>query len=151
MKKYLFASICFVLFLAQAPAQKRTVSGLWSGALTTGGLESTTGYRLELWLEQKGKHIRGKSYLHLGKGEIVEKSLKGTMYHDRSMYINEFEFIGKEGQAPPPYFRTYQIIHNNGIWDTNLQGYWQEITPQVFSKKRQLGKLLLKKADGSKA
>lgn len=149
MKPYVL-SVFLMLTAFYATAQKG-VSGLWEGTMTIGGLESAKTYPFELWLEQTGSKLRGKSYIHLDDGQVVQMSVEGKIYSDRSMSFEDVEFIASEGQLSPSFTRRYQLIHKRGIYDAGLEGYWQEITPQVLSRQRQLGRISLKKAKGSKA
>ena len=57
-------------------AQKR-LEGLFEGYLTVGGLESSRKLRLEIFVRFKGQEISGRSYVHLGKGQVVEMELSG--------------------------------------------------------------------------
>lgn len=152
MKTFLTTCVLCVFFGVVGSAQdSKSVAGLWEGTLTVGGINSKSGYKFELWMEQRGSKIRGKTYLHLGDKQVIQMAIKGEMYNDRSIYFNEVEFIPAEGQPDPPFHRRYQLIHNRSIWDSSLEGYWQEVTDEILSKKRHLGRIYLKKVDSSKA
>ncbi|MCB9287326.1 MAG: hypothetical protein H6560_08415 [Lewinellaceae bacterium] len=156
MKITLAIALAAVLFLP-LNAQKG-LSGLWEGVITEGGLHSKEGYRFQLYLEVKGKDIEGRSYIFVSVDSIVQMDLRGKLYQDNSVYLEEVgrewteaeEAAIEEGVPPGKFSRKYQFIYKRSIWDPSLEGYWQEVTPMPFYFKRERGKIFLEKK-GSKA
>ena len=140
------------LLLAQFSFGQKGLSGLWEGTITKGGIYSEKGTKFELYLEVKGKVITGRSYVYLENGEVIEMDVEGKMYSDRSIYLKETGFISdKHSDLIPPFNRKYQFIYNRSIWDSTLEGYWQEMIPESFYEGRRRGRIILRKAAGSKA
>lgn len=129
-------------------SQKRPV-GKWEGTLTN-GLHSQSGQRFELFLEIKGKVVRGKTFIYNENDEATAMDIEGTLYDDRSIYFEEVR--PSAGQSTDPvYTRKYQLLFTRSIWDSTLDGYWQEIHVSPLDQKRKMGKIVMKKAAGSKA
>lgn len=96
--------------------------------------------------------MKGKSYVHLEKGKVVEMEIRGVLYHDQSIYMADVEFIPLEGSGVKPrYTRKYQLMYRPSIWETTLNGYWQEIIPTPFFDGRDRGRIFLKKVKQNKA
>lgn len=149
MKKNLLL-LLFSLITVFAVAQK-SLEGLWVGTITD-GIHSETGYKFEMIIEIEGKTIKGRSFVHIGPNEIIEMELSGRMYEDRSIYMKDMEFIPTEGkEVPPPFNRKYQFAYDRSIWESTLEGYWQEVRGDSFNPKRQRGKIILKKVGNTKA
>ncbi len=139
-----------MLLTIPAIAQK-SLEGFWVGTITN-GIRSDIGYKFEMIIEVKDNVIKGRSFVHIGPDEIIEMELRGKMYHDRSVYMTDVEFIASEGkEVLPPFNRKYQFAYFRSIWDSKLEGYWQEIRPDAFNPKRQRGKIILKKLSNTKA
>lgn len=148
-----FATILCLLFfsVAVSPAQKG-LAGIWEGTLTWGGLDSYESYKFELLIQVEGNRIKGRSYIHLSEGEILEMDVRGYLYQDRSMAFRDIEFIpAVESELSPRFYRKYQLIYNRSIFGSTLEGYWQEIIISPFDQYRDRGKITLKKKDPSKA
>lgn len=128
------------------------LDGLYEGTLTRGGIYSKEGLRFELLLEVKGNEVIGRSYLHIDKNEIIEMDISGRLYQDRSIYFEDIKFVSQtDSEIIPPYNRKYQLVFSRSIWESTLEGYWQEIRSEVFHEKRHRGRIFLKKVGGSKA
>lgn len=149
-----FPLLLFILglFLSAASAQP-SLEGLWEGTITIGGLESQHGYKFELFLEVvDGRKIKGRSYVYIAKDDILEMDISGWLYNDRSIYFEDVDFIPVEGSRVFPRFnRKYQMVFSRSIWDSTLEGFWQEIIHDPFAKKRERGRIALRKKDGKKA
>jgi len=142
-----------VLLIGWLPLQgQKHLEGLWEGFITKGGLHNEDGYKFELLLQLDGHQITGRSYIHLEAGRVIEMEVRGYIYQDRSMYIRDIEFIPAAGSdLSPPFNRKYQMIYTRSIWENKLEGYWQQIISTPFDQSRDRGRIVLKKASGSKA
>ncbi len=142
----------FFVFSSSLDAQKR-LQGLFEGSLTVGGLESSQKLKLEMFLRFDGQEISGRSYVHLAKGQVVEMELQGYLYSDFSVYLQEIRHIpaNEEDQIKPPYFRKYQMQYSGNFEEVILTGFWQEETEVPLGKQRVIGKVRLRKINGSKA
>lgn len=128
------------------------LDGLYEGTLTRGGIYSKEGLRFELLLEVKGNKVKGRSYIHISENEVIEMDIRGILYNDRSIYLEDTNFVSQtDSEITPPFNRKYQLVFNRSIWDSTLEGYWQEIRTDVFHEKRHRGRIFLKKVGGSKA
>jgi hypothetical protein len=122
------------------------LAGSWKGTLTIGGLESTQTKSLELYLQIQGKKITGRSYLELNPGKIVVMSIEGMIFDDRSGLFEEKDFFPSDIPGiSPPFFRKYQFVYKRSIWESTIEGFWQEILEDPLDTKRSLGKIKLKK------
>ena len=132
--------------LALGAQKSGGLEGLWKGSITLGGLEDQQQVPFELYLTWIKKELVGKSYLYLADGRVLEMEVRGTLYGDLSIYLEDQEFIPQPGQSgQPPYYRKYQLMYMPSIWNTRMEGFWQEIMPEYFSEKRRLGRIKLKK------
>lgn len=140
-----------VLVTTALSAQKQ-LNGLWEGVMTRNSLESSVGYRFELYLKTEGTAITGRSYLYLEDGEIIEMELSGYVYQDRSVYIQEVKWVKREGQKiEPPFLRKFQLVYERSIWENKLEGYWQEKKSGEVLKSKEYGRILLKRYVPDKA
>jgi hypothetical protein len=122
------------------------LEGRWEGVITKNGIHSTEGYKFELFIKVNNGIISGRSYIHLSDRRIVQMDVSGTMYGDRSVYLEDINFITAEGDDfVPPFARKYQFIHNRSIFDSSLEGYWQQIIKDPLNNKRERGRIVLKK------
>lgn len=150
MKNWL-TLILVAITLCTGYSQHR-LDGLYEGTMTRGGIYSSEGLRFELLLEVKGGEVKGRSYIHIGENEIIEMDIQGKLYNDRSIYFEDIKFVSQTAsEIIPPFSRKYQLVFNRSIWDSTLEGYWQEIRSEVFHEKRKRGRISLKKVGGSKA
>ncbi len=132
---------------------QKGLGGFWEGQITMGGLESRKAYRIELHLEVEGKEIQGRSFIHLDDGGVLQMKVRGYLYHDRSLSLKEIEFVGDPNKPEliAPFNRKYQLLWHRSIWDSKLEGYWQEVRHDVFNDKRERGRLRLAKVKAAKA
>ena len=136
--------IIFGFFIVQVPAQK-SMEGHWEGEITLGGLNGQKTVPLELFLVMDRSVITGRSYLYVDDHNIIVMAIKGRVYGDRSAHIEELEFFPTDNPAlSPPFFRKYQFIYFRSIWDSRLEGFWQEIKSDTpLDEKRERGRLIL--------
>ena len=134
------------------PAQ-HFLEGHWEGSITFGGIYSEQSYPFELFLTVKGGvKVEGRSFVYLGPDNVIEMKVRGYIYNDRSVALVESEFMPREGKEnEPPFFRKYQFVYSRGFWDTGIDGYWQQITPEVMDDNREMGRIKLNKAKSKKA
>ena len=125
---------------------------MWKGKMFIGGLNGTEEIDFELFLELDGKIVKGRSYVHLKSGEVIEMNVKGRIYEDRSLYLHEIEFIpGEDESFTPPFKRKYQFLYSRSFNSGALKGYWQEIITSPFDEHRERGRIELKKIPETKA
>ena len=137
-------ALCTVSFSFAQNAD--ALEGRWEGVITKSGRHSTEGYKFELFIKVENGQITGRSYIHLNDRQIVQMDITGKMYGDRSVYIEDVNYIAAEGETYiPPFARKYQFIHNRSIFDSSLEGYWQQIIKDPFNNTRERGRILLKK------
>lgn len=132
---------------AQAQKEAHPLEGMWQGVITKNGIHSQEGYKFELFLKvgEKGE-ITGRSFIYLSETTIVEMDVKGKLYGDRSVYIADVNYITSETvDYVPEFSRKYQFIHNRSIFDSSLEGYWQQVIKDPFHTKRERGRIKLKK------
>lgn len=148
--------IGFVLFAAifstVKSAGQHFLEGHWEGSITTGGIYSQETIPFELILTVKGRRVEGRSFVYLSKENVVEMSVTGYIYEDRSVALVENQFFPREGNPViPPFFRKYQFVYKRGFWETGIEGYWQQITSGVLDPSRDMGRIKLNKAKSKKA
>ena len=149
MKITSLTTLLFFLGLTAFAQNTKGLEGLWTGTMSIGGLNSQKTVRFQLYLDVEGNDISGKSIVYLEDGQIVEMELKGHMYYDRSVYMEDVKFLPLKAdqgvEETPPFFRKYQFIYNRSIWESSLDGYWQQINKSPLDNKRRRGKISLKK------
>ncbi len=142
-----FIFICsFLVATSVLLSAQNRLEGLWEGTITLNGINSTKENRFQMLIHYKEGGISGRSYIYLDNGEILEMEIKGKLYGDWSLSIYDIKFLpiaGSELQAP--FKRKYQVVYKTSIWETSLNGYWQEIKEETFDPKRSLGRISLKK------
>lgn len=151
--RYIFVFLLAMGCVLPVSTAQEALEGLWEGTITIGGLESQQGYKFELFLDViDGRKIKGRSYVYIAKDDILEMDITGWLYNDRSIYFQDVDFIPVEGSNVFPRFnRKYQMIFNRSIWESTLEGYWQEMIHDPFDVKRERGRIALRKKDGKKA
>ena len=143
-KKYTLLFSLLTLFIIPSEAQTG-LEGLWEGTLSTGGIHSRTGYKFELYLKKVGRKWQGRSLIYLDDGTTLEMNVHGRFYEDRSLYFRDIEFIPIEGSDfLPEFYRKYELIYERSIYESKLDGYWQEIG-KSFEKRRKQGRIFLRK------
>lgn len=131
---------------------QRHLEGMWEGVITEGGFNKRNGHRFQLFLELDGNKVSGRTYIYLAKDRIIEMDVRGYLYQDNSVYLQDIELVPLgEGQQEPPFIRKYQMGNIRSIWENRLEGYWQEIFDDPMDTKRKHGRIFLQKKDGSKA
>ena len=149
--KYYLVLISILIFFTPVWGQHK-LDGQWEGEMTYGGLVSQKEYKLELFLQVKGSKVKGRSYVYYDNETVITMDIKGKLYSDRSIYLEDIDFIPTEGvDLPPPFNRKYQLLMDRSIWVTKLEGYWQEIIVDPFHKTRDRGRISLRKVKNSKA
>ena len=144
IKKYTLLFSLLIFSFASLVAQNG-LEGLWEGTLSTGGIHSRTGYKFELYLKKVGRKWQGRSLIYLDDGTTVEMNVHGRFYEDRSLYFRDIEFIPIEGSDfHPEFYRKYELIYQRSIYESKLDGYWQEIG-KSFEDHRRQGRIFLRK------
>ena len=150
MLRSLVLGTCLLFSLSLAAQLE--FEGLWEGTITVGGIQSTKGYPVQVYFERQGKKISGRSYVYLSETRVIEMNLSGYLYDDLSVYIDEVEYINRNGDSyVPPFLRKYQLMWNRSINGSSLNGYWQEIRQEIFDAKRERGRIFLKRVVSNKA
>ena len=147
--KALFLSLFLLptLLIAQT-----SLDGLWEGTMTVGGIYSNEALPMQLYITSEGNQITGRSYVTLPSGEVLRMDLRGQLYGDRSISLVEVSFAGDaENEVMPEFNRQYQILYRPDLYDSELKGYWQEITDLTFSNTRRMGRMVLKKQKAERA
>jgi hypothetical protein len=136
---------------AASPAFSQTqLPGLWKGFITVGGLNSTQGYPFELYLQKRGRTLSGRTLIYLTPTRVFEMEVIGHLYDDNSVHLEEVK-SSSDSSEQPPFLRKYQLIFNRGIYDSSLNGHWQEINTDPLNSRRELGRIMLQKAPPGKA
>jgi hypothetical protein len=149
MKTLVIFLLCTVSL--SLPAQA-SLNGLWEGTMTVGGIYSNEALPMQLYITVDGPKIEGRSYVTLPDGEILQMHLSGYLYGDRSISLTEVRFIGDGDNAIIPEFnRQYQILYKPDIWNSELRGFWQEVTDATFKDTRRRGRMVLRKHKGERA
>lgn len=143
---------CMVLLPTLSFSQKY-LEGRWEGTLNdydSSGVRVS--YKMELFLEIEGNELSGRCFVHLAPGKVVAMEVFGYQYGDLSVGLRDQEYLGQDQEAGPPYFRKYQLLPYRTLWESTLNGYWQQITNiDPLDKRRRLGTIQLKKVDNGKA
>lgn len=143
--------LIFLLCTGATYSQER-LQGLFEGSLTLGGLESSRRLRLEMILRIEDGRVSGRSYVHLGRNEILEMELRGYFYQDFSIYLEETKEIGLPGEKSlSAYPRKYQLKYSGSFDEVYLNGFWQQVSEAPLEEGRQLGRVRLRKTRGGKA
>ncbi|PPK88801.1 hypothetical protein CLV84_1773 [Neolewinella xylanilytica] len=144
--------LLFALFLPLFVSAQTDLDGLWEGNMTVGGIYSNEALPMQLYLSTDGRFIKGRSYVTLPDGEILRMDLKGELYGDRSIGMVEIAFVGdSDNDVMPEFNRQYQITFKPDLWESELRGFWQEVTPETFKGTRRRGRMVLKKAKTPRA
>lgn len=127
------------------------LEGLWEGTITEGDLSRKDGYRFQLYLTVEAGVIEGVSTIYVSQDSIIKQKLRGRMYQDRSIGLQEvdqgqYEKAAERTDMPAAtFFRKYQFIFNRGLYESKLNGYWQEVTPTPLSVERKRGRIFLER------
>ena len=145
-------TLLLALLLPLSVFAQSELDGLWEGHMTVGGIYSNQALPMQLYLTTEDQKIIGRSYVTLPDGQILRMDLKGYMYGDRSIAMVEVAFAGDpDNDVMPEFNRQYQIVYKPDLWDSQLKGFWQEVTSQTFSGSRRRGRMLLKKRKDTRA
>ena len=140
----------FSLFLFSLQAQKN-LKGHWEGTISFGGHEKKDGVRFELYIIVTGKKVKGETFIYKSKSEVVSQTFTGRIFDDHSIYIEEFI----DDKNPPfPTIGTpkkYQFIYNRSIFDSSMEGWWQDIIKNPFDETRERGRVYMQKSKATKA
>lgn len=149
MRLIILFSLLLLTCLGALQAQTQ-VHGLWKGHITIGGLQSNQGYPMELQLQKRGRKITGRSFIYLSTNRVIEMELSGQIYDDSSLYLEEVR-SNSDSSERPAFMRKYQLVFKRGIYDSSLNGYWQEINQDPMDPKRERGRITLERAPPGKA
>ena len=152
MFRPLLLSLLLSLISAPALVAQVTLSGEWSGTMTVGGIYSNRQLPMKLFIVEKDGGVEGRSYVTLPSGEVLRMDLRGALYGDLSMQLVEVKFGGDpHNDILPEFNRQYQIVYRPDLYDSELRGYWQEVTPETAKANRKRGRMLLRKVKGKGA
>ncbi len=131
------------LLLSGVVAAQSLLDGTWSGVLTFRGKEIPMS--LQMQVNRKGR-IKGTLYLYPGADEVITTRVSGKWYHDRSLSLKD-ELLAPEGAVGHEryYPRDYQLVFRRSIWESTLEGYWQEQIPTPLTRTSRKGRVFLKK------
>ncbi len=139
-------ALCSIFWLSIGLSAQGRFDGLWEGKLTYGGIHSEQSYRFQLWLQTDGGSLKGRSYVYLTPEQAIEMEVQGTIYSDMSLYLLDVEFIPAAGHSLiPAFYRKYQMVFKRSIWETALEGYWQQILDSPMEERRERGRIQLQK------
>lgn len=133
---------------------QKGLKGKWEGTITFGGYNKKAGDKFELYIEIKGHRVNGRTYIHQNNGEVISREFKGRIYADRSMYLEEIPEPTADKDTDfqtPSKLRRYQFLYTRSIFESTLEGHWQEMIKDPLNKKRVIGRIYMTKADKSKA
>jgi hypothetical protein len=154
-KIFFLLPVLFYTFSTTLNAQSG-LAGMWEGTITEGGIDgAAVTYKFKLFLEVDGAYLKGRSYVYIRPDSIVHQQLSGKMYEDRSVYLREVNVdkgdptsLNSMDEMPEDLFtRKYQFVYTRSIWESGLEGFWQQIIPNPEHYSRQRGKIFLKKKE----
>lgn len=142
MLRHLFLFLACSISCSTISAQKN-LAGLWEGILSLKGKE----YKFEILftMPEKGR-FEGKTYIYESERDIVEASIHGKLHQDRSMNLYDLE-VSYTGPSEwvEIYKKNYQLVWHRSIFQSKLEGYWQERIPFGVNEKTKRGRIFLKK------
>ena len=129
------------------------LEGRWEGKITRGGIQSEDGYKFEMYLDIDARgYLTGFATIHLSPVQRIETRLTGKLHQDQSLSLVDLEMPADiDPSLRASFYRKYQLIYHRSIWESTLNGYWQELTPHHFSDQRRRGRIFLKRGKASKA
>jgi hypothetical protein len=86
----------------------------------------------------------------MDNGQILAMDVVGQMYKDRSVYLREVRVVELQNGVEPKFPRKYQIVYKRGLYENAIEGFWQEIRPDISNEDRDRGRISLKKVKKSK-
>ena len=140
-----FFTCCTLFFLVNLNAQTSPISGFWDGFLTLNGQR----YTIEIHINvEEGGQLNGFTSVSLPTGKAVEMKINGKVHFDRSVTVREFSIVNEEElQDVQWYKKNFQLTFKRDLWETTLEGYWQEQIPQVIDERTKKGQVFLKKRE----
>ncbi len=153
MKIKMTILILLLLPVMVLKAQKG-LKGKWEGTITFGGYDKKHGEKFELYIESKGSQVLGRTYIYLDNSEVLTRKFRGRIFQDRSMYLEEIPDPSVKNDSISgnvPKLRSYQFLYTRSIFDSTLEGHWQEIIKDPLRKNRAIGRIYMRKAENSKA
>jgi hypothetical protein len=147
-----------ILMLLLLPAMvlqaQKGLKGKWEGTITFGGYDKKQGEKFELYIENKGSQVLGRTFVYMDNSEVLVRKFKGRIYQDRSMYLEEIPDPALKNDTlsgNKPKLRSYQFLYTRSIFDSTLEGHWQEMIKDPLRKNRAIGRIYMRKAENSKA
>ncbi|MCI5080816.1 MAG: hypothetical protein MRY78_03945 [Saprospiraceae bacterium] len=150
MRSLFFLFSIFLVFPCLTYGQQKHMSGLWEGTITD-GIYAKEGKKFSLYLSFDGTSVNGQTTVVLDDGSTIDMKIEGHLYRDRSMYFEEVKNIPIKGIGiDPPYNRKYQLFYFRSIFESTIEGYWQQIREdKVLDDTRPRGRIFLKKVEKS--
>ncbi|CAH1001765.1 hypothetical protein LEM8419_02671 [Neolewinella maritima] len=146
------ALLLSLLLLPTLSFAQTSLDGLWEGTMTVGGIYSNEALPMQLYITTEGSTVTGRSYVTLPDGEVLRMDLSGRIYGDRSISLVEISFVGDAAnEIMPEFSRQYQIVYKPDLWNSELRGYWQEVTDLTFNTLRRRGRMVLRKQKNERA
>ena len=140
----------FSLFLFSLQAQKG-LKGHWEGTISFGGHEKKDGVRFELYIEVIGKRVKGETFIYKSKTEIIAQKFTGRIFNDHSISMQESFSTKPSPLSDNEKPKKYQFIYNRSIFDSSLEGWWQDIIKNPFDETRERGRVYMRKTKVTKA
>lgn len=124
MKLYL--SLLLLLFANLSFAQRLNISGYWQGKMNHYENGKLVELDIEIYLVQDGKYLIGKSSIY-DQNMLEERDLKGKVYRDLSMDINDILFHEiKNTNKLESCAKNYQFLIEERFGEAiKLEGWWQ--------------------------
>ena len=146
--------LVFFLLPGVALMAQKGLKGKWEGTITFGGYDKKPGEKFELYIEIKGSKVLGRTYIYNNDSVVAVRKFRGRIYQDRSMYLEEIpdpSFKNETDTATKSNLRSYQFLYTRSIFESTLEGHWQEIIKDPLAKNRAIGRIYMTKSDKSKA
>ncbi len=136
----------FILFSFPLFSQNNP-SGFWEGVLTFRSSE----HRFEMQIDVVKKKISGVAYLYKTENEVITMKIFGKLYWDHSMNIYDLKLTNLEKEEADngmtfSFPKEYQLVYNRSLWDSTLEGFWQEHIPELLDERSKKGRIFLKRA-----
>ena len=142
MKRYLISTL--FLFLVISTFAQKGLAGLWEGQLTY--RERTYKFEVLLKVLSNGQ-LEGITYIYQTDEDVVEAKVNGKIHYDRSinLYDLKVDYVGPSDQIDV-FPKNYQLLYKRSLWNSTLDGFWQEQIPYGLDENSKLGKIFLKKS-----
>ncbi len=137
-------SFLWLCLFCTLQAQDRDISGYWVGTITQeeGGFRPE--YKMELFIEQKGKRVSGRSFVRVDN-IYAEMEITGSLHSGIYLRLADNNIIShQELEGMEWCIKDYQLLLkvDDAVW--RLEGHWQGKT--TFSNCVP-GQILLKKSE----